>query len=80
MPQLIKKIESELINDITNDVILIKSVFGEVQEEDYIKINGFVAYLQNFSKIENASALTSPLSYGLKNQYRLQVKTLNINY
>ena len=80
MPQLIKKIESELINDITNDVVLVKSVIGEIQGEDYINMNGFVAYLQNLSKIEVTSALTPPLSYGLKNQYNLQVKTLNINY
>ena len=80
MPQLIKKIESDLISDITNDVVLIKSVFGEIQGEDYINMNGFVAYLQDLSKTEVTTALTPPLSYGLKNKYNLQVKTLNIDY
>jgi len=80
MPQLIKKIESDLINDITNDVLLVKSVIGEIQEEDYVNMNGFVAYLQDFSKIEKTSELTKPLSYGLKNKYNLQIKTLNIDY
>jgi hypothetical protein len=49
MPQLIKKIESDLINDITNSVVLVKSVVGELQQEDYINMGGFVAYLQNFT-------------------------------
>jgi hypothetical protein len=80
MPQLIKKIESDLINDITNDVLLVKSVVGELQQEDYINMGGFVAFLQNFSKTEYTSDLTPPLSYGLKNKYNLQLKTLNIDY
>lgn len=80
MPQLIKKIESDLTNDIGNDVILVKSVIGELQEEDYINMGGFVAYLQNFSKTEHTSELTQPYPYGLKNKYNLQLKTLNIDY
>jgi hypothetical protein len=80
MPQLIKKIESDLTTDITNDVILVKSVVGEVQQEDYINMGGFIAFLQDFSKTEELSTLTSPYQYGLKNSYNLQVKTLNINY
>jgi hypothetical protein len=80
MPQLIKKIESDLTSDITNDIILVKSVVGEVQQEDYINMGGFIAFLQDFSKTEELSTLTSPYPYGLKNKYNLQVKTLNINY
>lgn len=80
MPQLIKKVEAELANDITNDVRLVKSVIAELQEEDYINMGGFVAFLQNFSKIEDLTKLTSPYQYGLKNKYNLQTNTLNINY
>jgi hypothetical protein len=80
MPQLIKKIESDLTNDITNSVVLVKSVVGELQQEDYINMGGFVAYLQNFTKTEHTSELTPPYPYGLKNKYNLQLKTLNIDY
>lgn len=80
MPQLIKKIEAELTTDITNDVILVKSVVAEIQEEDYINMGGFVAFLQNFSKIEDLTTLTTPYQFGLKNKYNLKTNTLNINY
>lgn len=80
MPQLIKKIEAELSTDITNDVILVKSVVGEIQQEDYINMSGFIAFLQDFSKVEESSTLTTPYPYGLKNKYNLKTKTLNINY
>lgn len=80
MPQLIKKVEAELSTDITNDVILVKSVVGEIQQEDYINMSGFIAFLQDFSKVEELTTLTTPYPYGLKNKYNLQTKTLNINY
>lgn len=80
MPQLIKKVEAELINDVTSDVILVKSVVGEIQQEDYINMGGLIAFLQDYTRVEELTILTTPYSYGLKNKYNLLTKTLNIDY
>lgn len=80
MPQLIKKIEGELIDTITNDVNLINSINGEIQEEDYINLNGFVAFLQNYTQVETIEKLIKPLNFGLINQYNIPVIILEIDY
>ena len=80
MPQLLKKIEATSFDALSSDAILIKSVSGEIQQEDYISMGGFVAYLQNFSRVEETSALTKPLQLGLKNSKNLKIINLNINY
>lgn len=80
MPQLLKKIEATSFDALSSDAILIKSVSGEIQQEDYISMGGFVAYLQNFSRVEETSVLTKPLQLGLKNSKNLKIINLNINY
>lgn len=80
MAQLIKNIEAVVIDIPSSDVILVKSVSGEIQQEDYINMGGFVAYTQNLSRTEETFALIKPLLYGLKNSKGLPIKTLNINY
>lgn len=80
MPQLIKNVQGEVHNETVGTVILIKSISGEIQREDYIDINGSTFYLQNFSKIEETSLLTTPLSIGLINKNNIDVVTIEINY
>jgi hypothetical protein len=80
MPQLLKKIEATSFDALSSDAILIKSVSGEIQQEDYINMGGFVAYLQNFSRVEESSTLIKPLQLGLKNSKNLKIINLNINY
>lgn len=80
MPQLIKKIEGELIDLPIGSVQLITSVTGQVQEEDYINMNGLVAFLQNFSKIEDTQGLKIPNGFGLKNTNNITMVTLEIDY
>jgi len=80
MPQLIKNIEAVSVDILSDDVTLVKSVSGQIQEEDYVNMSGFVAYLQNLSRTEETYALTKPLLYGLNNARRLQIKNLNIDY
>ena len=79
MPQLIKNIQGNLVDDYIGNVVYMKSIVGEVQEEDYININGFIAYLQNLTQIEFTSGLKQPLNLGLNNK-NLPIVTLNINY
>jgi hypothetical protein len=80
MPQLIKKIEGELFDLPIGSVQLFTNVTGEVQEEDYINMNGMVVFLQNFSKIEDTQGLTIPFGFGLKNTHNITMVTLEIDY
>lgn len=80
MPQLIKSVEGILHSTPICEVVYVKSITGEIQREDYINLNGFVAYLQNLSKTELTKSLTKPITYGLVNQYNLEIETLEISY
>lgn len=83
MPQLIKKIVGEVYNTVEGDVILINSVVGEVQEEDYVNLNGFTAYLQNLTRAEVTVKLQKPLNFGLVNGFNgfnTPIVTIEINY
>lgn len=80
MPQLLKKVQGEILTNTIGDVNLITSVSGEIQQEDYINLNGFVAYLQNFSRVELATELITPMEFGLPNTYNIETKTLEISY
>lgn len=80
MPQLIKTVEGTVHDNTTGDVVLVKSVVGNIQQEDYINLNGFTAYLQNLSRAEDTVALTNPINFGLKNGKNLEIVTINIDY
>ena len=80
MPQLVKKIQGEVINNIIGDVTFISSVYGEIQQEDFIKLGGFVAFLQNYSKVKEVTELTTPTQFGLDNRLNLPTNILEISY
>jgi len=80
MPQLVKSIQGNVIENIMGDVNYIIGVSGEMQQEDYINMNGFVAYLQTFKKVQSLTKLTTPLEFGLKNKYNTEMNKLEINY
>jgi hypothetical protein len=80
MPQLLKNIQGNVVENIMGSVIYVKGVTGEVQKEDYINLNGFVAYLQNFSRVRTLTELQAPSQFGLKNNYNVEINTLEISY
>lgn len=80
MPRLIKSIQGNIVENIMGDVNYIIGVSGEAQLEDYINLNGFVAYLQNFSRVMSLTKLQTPSEFGLKNTYNVEINTLEINY
>jgi hypothetical protein len=80
MLQLIKNIQGNFYDNTTGNVVYLKSISAELQQEDYINVYGLVAYLQNLTRAEQTSALTKPLLFGLKNNRNLPVRTLNIDY
>jgi hypothetical protein len=80
MPILIKSIQGNVLDNVIGNVYCFSSITGEAQFEDYINLNGFIAYLQNFKRVETLTKLEKPLKFGLKNQYNLPTTTLEISY
>lgn len=70
MPQLIKKIEGQIFNETIGTTQLLQSITGQVQQEDYVDLNGFIAYLQNLSKTQDTYLLINPVNFGLKSKNR----------
>lgn len=72
MPILIKQIDGSVLSyfstgnaDLIGEVILIKSVVGEIGLEDYILLTAFEGFVQNFSSVVKAEFCSiSPTSYG----------------
>jgi hypothetical protein len=80
MPQLIKNIEGSVKPYFTGNVKYVTNIIGEIQQEDYINLYGYTAYLQNLTQTEYTQGLVMPLNYGLKNQYNIAMLTLQIDY
>ena len=80
MPQLIKNIQAEAIDINTGSVNGVNSIVGLVQQEDYVQLYGFVAYLQNFTKTDETVLLKKPLNFGLKNGLNRPINYLEIDY
>lgn len=80
MPKLLKNITASLADDALGNVVLVKVIEGQVQGEDYINLGGLIAYLQDFSRIEETLALSRPSTFGLKNSKNIKVVNVNIDY
>jgi hypothetical protein len=80
MPQLLKNITGNLSVEYSTEINYVKILTGEVQLEDYINLNGIICYLQNLTQTEYTEAMVKPLVYGLQNNHRLTVETLEISY
>jgi hypothetical protein len=80
MPQLIKNIQSSLKTYFIGNVYCITNIIGQIQQEDYINLRGYTAYLQNLMQTEDTQSIISPLSYGLKNLDNIDMLTLQIDY
>jgi hypothetical protein len=80
MPQLIKNIQGDILQNITSEVIFVKNVTGILQQEDYIDLFGFNAYLQDLKQTEFTEALTVPNLFGLPNTSNLKMITIEIDY
>lgn len=80
MPKLVKNIKANVLDYFTGQLYYVAGVTGSVQFEDYIELNGFIAYLQDFRQVTTLEVLEKPLKFGLKNQFNLPTTTLEISY
>ena len=78
--QLIKNIQGIVQPYLTGNVFYVTSIIGAIQQEDYINLHGYVAYLQNLTQTEDTQGLTQPLKYGLPNLNNIPMVTLQIDY
>ena len=80
MPILIQNIQGEIIENIEGEVRFSTAISAVVKEGDYIELNGLIAYLQNMSKVSEATDLVKPLTFGLQNTHNIATVTLEIDY
>lgn len=80
MGRLIKDIQVEVLTNLETSLVYQKSIIGYVQREDYINLNGFIAYLQNLLNVDETSLLTKPINFGLANKYNKNTITLEVDY
>ena len=80
MPIILKTIDARILDNFIGDINVFSNIEASIQFEDYIKLNAFTAYLQNFTKADSVTFFVTPLTFGLKNQYNLPVQSLEISY
>jgi hypothetical protein len=79
MPQLIKKVEGQFYDNTIGNVKLFSlPIVAKIQQEDYINLNGIIAFLQDLSKVQDTFLLSKPANFGLKQKNR-RVE-IHINY
>lgn len=78
MPRLVKNIEGVIFDNFETTTVLVKTVEGSYGEEDYIKLGGFEAFLQDFRKADEVIDLVVPPTFGLKNN--TDFVTIEISY
>jgi hypothetical protein len=80
MPILVTEVTAEVLPNYLGELYFFTNLSGEVQFEDYINLNGFIAYLQNLTQVETLTYLPKPMNFGLKNRYNVPTYTLEISY
>jgi hypothetical protein len=80
MTQLIKNISAEIIDQKTSSASLVKLTSSTMMIGDYIGLDNYIAFLQDFSNVKTFVTLEKPLDFGLKNQYNVELRTLDISY
>ena len=67
MPRLVKHIEGIIFDNFETTTFLVTGLVGSYGEEDYIKLGGFEAFLQDFRKSPEVIDLVVPPTFGLTN-------------
>lgn len=78
MPRLLKNIDGQILDNFETTTKLLMSVEGYYGEDDYIKLSGFEAFLQDFRKAPEVIDFAVPPNFGLKNN--TSFTTIEISY
>jgi hypothetical protein len=76
MIQLLKNIKGNFVTEIKGVVNYIGTIEAEIQQEDYVNIYGFTAFLQNFSQIPKTESFSTPNSFGYSIPIGINIKTI----
>jgi hypothetical protein len=76
MIQLIKNIEGNFVTEIKGVVNYIGTIEAEIQQEDYVNIYGFTAFLQNLSQTPKTESFVTPNSLGYSIPIGINIKTI----
>lgn len=68
MPYLIKKISGEILDNFEGNTSLVSQINAMLGVEDYIDINNFIGFTQNFTKVVEIIKLPVLTEFGLKNK------------
>ena len=77
MPKLVKDVKGNVCDNHEGKIV-IGGVIGGVDTEDYININGFIGYLQNFKSVYDIEENNINTVFGFKTEN--DVINLNISY
>lgn len=78
MPYIVKKISGEVLNFFEGECTYLKGITGVVGLEDYIHVNNFIGFTQNFSKVVEVEVLPEIKYYGYKHNF--EIIELEISY
>jgi len=79
MIKYIKNIETEIIQENTDTVILTSNIGGKIGLEDYVDVYNFKGFLQNFTKVETKDVIDVNYKGVLDNTQKIFFE-LNIDY
>jgi len=80
MPLIIKQITATFLSNYSSDLTIIGLIKAKINQNDFIKVNGFTGYLQNFTNVDTLTPNSIQLTYGLNNQYKLPVSNIQLSY
>jgi len=80
MPYLIKKIEGEIFDNFVGEIVFYKKIIGAIGLEDYVIVNNFIGFTQNFSNVIEVTNIrdNGNTKYGLHSKNN--VINLEISY
>ena len=79
MIQLLKNIKGNFVTEIKGVVNYIGTIEAEIQQEDYVNIYGFTAFLQNFSQIPKTESFAIPNLFGYTTPIGINTQTVDFN-
>jgi hypothetical protein len=65
MPKLIKNITVDYQEGIIDEVSLTNNISTTYQDGDYQKVFGHIAFIQDYSQVDNTEDLPTPANFGL---------------
>ena len=80
MPRFVTNIQGAVLSNYVGKINYFSSLPAVIGRGDYIHVNNWIAYIQEFSRVYEAYTYTAPSKIGLKNQFNKPMVTVQISY